>query len=73
MSRDRYNYRPRHNETPRMRDFVSAGMPARTFSEVNVAVRSVQHPRSPDDTFNMGFENSSVKGIKQVKLSPKLR
>jgi len=35
-----------HNETPRERDFVAAGVPAQTFSVGNAAVRSVQHPRS---------------------------
>ena len=35
------------------RDFVAAGVPARTFAVVIAAVRSVKHPAVPEDTSNM--------------------
>ena len=52
----------RKNETPRGRDFVAAGVPARTFSVGNAAVRSVQQPAVPGDNLNMGLECPGVKG-----------
>ena len=45
-----------------LRDFVAAGVPARTFSVGIAAVWSVQHPRSLGDTDNMGPGPGPVKG-----------
>ena len=57
-------------EIPRLRDFVVAGVPARTFSVGNAAVWSVQHPRSLG-TFLIWVAGSGVvKGVDQ--LVPKL-
>lgn len=51
----------RNNETPRGRDFVAAGVPARTFSVGNAAVRSVRQPAVPGNNSNIGPEYAIVK------------
>jgi hypothetical protein len=44
------------------RDFVAAGVPARTFAVVIAAVRFVKHPAVPEDTSNMVLRTADVKG-----------